>query len=650
MTHSWPVAQTPRLPKYLCLLALAIALTACGQTPGDTDGLPTPPPQPADPLLGAADLSFEGPLPLDPLALARLGRGKIMRLAFSPDGGLLAVGTNVGVYVYDAHTLGDVLFVASENPIFALGFSPDGKTLAAGMTGRSELILIDIASGEFETIPSGHIENIGICGVTYSADGSLLASSSYDDTVVVLDAATGEELYVVPGNGNVFNTTAFSPDGETLATAQDRGTLVFYDAHEGDLLRRMDGRELEGEIGSYGVAFTPDGARVASGGYGALNVWDAASGDTLLRVMDLPGHYQNVALLDGGKQLLAGNSLDNGGIWDVDSGRQIFSLPAEAVAASPQDEVYAVGSSRKGLSVIDAATRLPQGALGGHTGSIYTIAYAPDGETLFASTFFGEIYRWNMSTYSRSVFSVGTPDAAVLSMEVSPDGALLAAGHEDGQLALWDVASGRPLRTLAAQDSSIQGVAFSPDGSRVATSGSEDAVIYVWDVATGDRVARLDSGLEGVYSLAFVSRTQLAAGGEDVIQIWNVNSGIKTATLEGHSNRVRALALSPGGEVLLSGAFDGTGAVWDLDSGERLFTLNGGGSVPGRAAFSPDGQKMVLGLADGRVRVFDSETGEVLFTLDGHALPAWGVAFSPDSKLLVSASYDGTLVVWDMDR
>ena len=164
--------------------------------------------------------------------------------------------------------------------------------------------------------------------------------------------------------------------------------------------------------------------------------------------------------------------------------------------------------------------------------------------------------------------------ASVLAVAFSPDGKVLASGSNDNTIKLWDVASGRELRTLSGHTRRVQSVAFTPDGSTLA-SGSDDNTIKLWDVASGRELRTLSEHIL-VDSVAFSPDGKvLASGGFGGIKLWDVANGRELRTLR-HTDTddVKSVAFSPDGKVLASGSRDGI-KLWDVGSGSMLRALSG---------------------------------------------------------------------------
>jgi WD40 repeat protein len=202
--------------------------------------------------------------------------------------------------------------------------------------------------------------------------------------------------------------------------------------------------------------------------------------------------------------------------------------------------------------------------------------------------------------------------------------------------------------TLRGHAGFVDGVAFSPDGKRLATA-SWDSTAKVWDAVSGQELLTLRGHSGGVSGVAFSpDGKRLATASDDATaKVWDAISGRELLTLRGHSNIVISVAFSPDGKRLATASGDDTAKVWDAVSGQELPTLRGHDRPVMGVAFSPDGKRLATTSQDDTAKVWDAVSGQELLTLRGHDSAVMGVAFSPDDKRLATASYDSTAKVWD---
>jgi WD40 repeat protein len=245
-----------------------------------------------------------------------------------------------------------------------------------------------------------------------------------------------------------------------------------------------------------------------------------------------------------------------------------------------------------------------------------------------------------------------TPDGK---LAVSGSGLLpVSSGTPDNSVRVWDLASGRCLRTLTGHSAPVQGVALTADG-RVAVSGGDDNAVLVWDLAGGRCLRRLDGHANWVRCVALTpdGRAAVAGGGmrlagHDNLRVWDLEAGRCVRALEGHRDSVGAVAVTPDGRGAVSGSLDRTVRVWDLATGECHRLLGEHAETVAGVAVTPDGRAAVSAGFDRTVRVWDLAGGQCLRTLEGHAGRVQGVSLTPDGRTAVSGGDDKTLRAWDL--
>ena len=202
-------------------------------------------------------------------AMARLGKGTIRDIAFSPVGQYLAVASSIGVWIYEVATSRALMLLPTASRVYSVSFSPDGATLASGALDGT-VRLWAVATGEPIAPLEGHTDRV--LSVSFSPDGATLASGALDGTVRLWAVATGEPIAPLEGHTDRVLSVSFSPDGATLASGAG-GTILLWDVVTGEPIATLEGHTHRVES----VSFSPDGATLASGALdGTILLWDVA--------------------------------------------------------------------------------------------------------------------------------------------------------------------------------------------------------------------------------------------------------------------------------------------------------------------------------------------------------------------------------------
>lgn len=619
-------------------------------------------------------------------AIARLGKGRINDMQYSPDGTILAVATTIGIWIYDTDTYQEQALLSNKNKgVVKILFNPEGTTLqsferfggislwdiptrsiknkigkassvfpimlyspdgliSASIDGK-EVHLWDTITGQSKNILKAHSEFIRC--ISFSTDGKMIASGSGDGTILLWDVVTGTRKHTLTGPMDSVTKIKFSPDDRTLVSVSRQKTIKLWDTETGEIRKYLAhlGRirqQVEDKENVEDVFFSPDGSTIAIVSIDkSIRLWDSTSG-TLLQTITYLG--------EDGQQEGIGKKVQNV-LFSPDS-KSIFSLVED-------HKIY--------MWNVGTGKRIP---FLGYTGLISKGSFSPDGRTLATGSYGGKIRVWDVASGKQkktisniSVRRYRPHDTDNISL--NPKGDKIAAGNFDGTISLWNTTTNsvQPLvgQIHNAKDVPPKNVKFSPDGKMVASWDIFVGMnISIWDVTTG-KLRRDLKGHTGLIKRVIFSpdSSKLASwsADEQSIRLWDVATGKQKHTLKKHSGLIESVVFSPDGKTVVGGGKDGNLHIWDVATGKhkksftnQLQTTDETTHIEAVSSilFNSDGNTIVSGTEAGTILLWDVSTGQIKQTLKGHVSKVTTVAFSPDEQTLISTGNDGTARLWDI--
>ncbi|MBD2731696.1 pentapeptide repeat-containing protein [Nostoc sp. FACHB-892] len=536
-----------------------------------------------------AEVSDSSHLPVTCLNTLRGHFGQVWTIAFSPDGQLLASGSDdQTIRLWNAHD-GTCLTVLQGHTggVTSVSFSPNGQMLASASEDAS-IRLWSVDHGTILKTLSGHTR--WVWAVAFSPDGQSLASGSEDCTIRLWEVKTGTCRKTLQGHTGWVTSLSFSPNGQTLASGSEDASVRLWSVQDGTSFKRLQGHNncvwAVAYAPSAGSANNPDGQTLASGSVDlSVRLWDVQNGTCLKTFQGRTNGVRSVSFSPDGSMLASGG---------YDALVRLWDWQQETCKALP-----------------------------GHTNWIWAMAFHPNGQMVASGSEDQTIRLWDVQN-STCCQTLQEHTSWVCSVSFSPNGQMLASGSHDGSVRLWDVREGTCLRILQGHTAWVWAVAFSPDGHTLA-SGSNDQTVRLWDVRSGICLKILHGHMSWIMSVAFSPDGQtLATGSTDFsVRLWNVQDGTCLATLHGHTSAVEFVAFSPNGRLLASSGVDQTIRLWDVRDGTCQKVLQGHTSPVSSVQFSPvdvslpsgTGSILVSGSQDETIKLWNPTTGECLKTL-----------------------------------
>jgi WD40 repeat protein len=598
---------------------------------------------------------------------ATLGKGTLSGVAIAADGQQIAVVSSTGATLYDGQTLAEQYVIPTPLEAVGVAFSNRGAWLAIGLSDGS-VIIVDSSDGSQRHMlrdPASYAgyHTFGVA-LAFSPDDTLLASSA-GNTINLWQLADGAPRHTLSGHKNQVSALSFASDGATLLSI-DPGMsgIEESDPLEARLWTVQSGaliRTFETTFYAAAQVVAPPGADtfVTTSYFEPGIIW-RVNADALTQSEQIAEGASDVVFTADGSTLAVGREDGTMALHQSRDGALIKELTIAGsgyLALSGDAGKIVVGSTDEGVRLWSTASAELLGETGGFGSGINAIALSPDGSLLLVGTITGQLMLWDLASHTMR-WSVAAHSLAVTQVAFAPDGKTVASGGDfmldtdfpAEALRLWSADTGELLATLEGHTHTIEALTFSPDGITLASS-SYDRTVILWQVEGGRFLKKLTQK-QTFGQLEFTPDGQFLAGivrfdtaGDD-IWIWRMDTGEHTRgwPLADDHSLFSAMALSADGTTFVT-SHDAALSVWSFADGAPGPTFAAADKVM-RMALSPDGQLLAVGLYDGKIEIWNVATGTLLQTRQAHTSYTNAIAFTPGGATLISASDDGSIILW----
>ncbi|TFK65937.1 WD40 repeat-like protein [Pluteus cervinus] len=532
-----------------------------------------------------------------------------------------------------------------KGPVESVAFSSDNRYVVSGSWDQSVRVW-DAETGQQTAEFQGHTSKV--TSVRFSSGNKYVVSGSEDKSVKVWDVETSQQKAEFQGHTEWVTSVGFSSDNRYVVSGSLDQSVRIWDIETGQQKAEFQGHTHW----VISVGFSSDNKYVVSGsGDESIRIWDV---ETCEQRAELQGHTDEVASVgfsSDNKYVVSGSFDQSVRIWCVETGQQTAEFQGHTnwvtLVGFVSDDKYVVsGSEDKSVRIWDVETGQQKAEFQDQTSIMPSVGFSSDCKYVVSGSFDSSIKIWDMNTSLHNTEFQGHTEW-VTSVGFSNDNKYVVSGSLDQSVRIWDVETGQQKTEFQGHAHWVISVGFSSDNKYV-VSGSWDNSVRIWDVETSQQKAIFQGHTAKVVSVEFSFDNKYvvseSSGSDKTVRIWDVETAQQIAEFQDHISFVTSA--SSENKYIVSGSEDTSVRI---QAAQQKAELQSYTNMVTSVGISSDNRYVVCGSQDGSVRIWDVETGEQKAAFQSHTEDVLSVGFSSDNKYVVSGSRDKSVRIWDLE-